>query len=68
MNVDLVKLYEQEPEFKLFVQECLTASVEADPNFESTLASLYAMYQTGVDVKTVVAMTKMNNSIRGDEL
>lgn len=64
MNIDLKKIYEQDAEFKLFVQEFITVAVEAGPDFESTLATLYAMYQNGVDVKTVAAIAKMNNLIK----
>lgn len=67
MSIDLKKLYEQDAGFKLFVQECVLTSLEADSNFESTLATLYAMYQTGVEVKTFAAMIKMNNLIKPDD-
>lgn len=45
--IDPLKLYEQDEEFKQFVQECILPSLESSPEFNKTVISLYAMYQAG---------------------
>lgn len=66
MNVDPVKLLEQEPAFKEFTKDALLGMMQTGPGVE-VIKTIYSFYSIGMTVDQVTQFLRTAQSMQGDQ-